>query len=286
MVVFTTLILAQNPPLDYFPHGIGDRWEYRDAVDWRIEDILTIENDSLAPNGNIFLKYFEKPDYTIRIDTNNFVGQWNYLFNEVDYFWYKLDGQIGERWVVREDTIFNENIWAEVKDIYQGQVFNQTTSIIKFEYWLEFAPNDSFWIGNRWLAKGFGHFDSFIEPGSRIVLAGAIIDGTRYGQITNINPKDEIVSGDFILNQNYPNPFNPSTKINFSIHKPGIYFLKVFDINGKEISTLLSSFLASGDKTVIWYGNNKLGNPVKSGVYFYQLKTKDFSQTRRMILLK
>ena len=284
--LMTTCIIGQTSQSDYFPHGIGDRWEFRDAFDWRIEEILTIEKDSLDPHGSIFLKYIEKPDYTVRIDTNSFVGEWDYFFDEVTHRWYKLDGQIGERWVVRKATIARDTLWAEIKDIYQGQLFNHTTNIMVVEYWYQSAPGDSFWISNRWLAEGFGLFDSFTEPGTRVLLAGAIIDGVRYGQLTNLKPMNETGLQNFDLEQNFPNPFNPVTTISFTIDKSGEYSLSIFDVNGTEVNTLLHKELSPGSKSVTWNGLNQFGNPVSSGIYFYQLQNHDHSQIRKMILLK
>jgi hypothetical protein len=101
--------------------------------------------------------------------------------------------------------------------------------------------------------------------------------------------EDENVPAEFSLTQNYPNPFNPSTKIKYSI--PSITLrqaqsdihvsLKVFDVLGNEIETLVNEEKPVGTYEVTWYAQN-----LPSGVYFYQLRAGDFIQTKKMILLK
>jgi hypothetical protein len=91
---------------------------------------------------------------------------------------------------------------------------------------------------------------------------------------------------EFDLSQNYPNPFNPSTKIEFTLAKSGFVTLQIYDILGRKVRTLVSEELSSGYKSVIWDGKNDDGEAVASGVYFYQLKVGDFSEPKKMLLLK
>lgn len=86
----------------------------------------------------------------------------------------------------------------------------------------------------------------------------------------------------FILHQNYPNPFNPSTNINYSIPEAAWISLKVFDLTGKEITTLVDEFQSAGDYSL----SLTLNNSLSSGVYFYRLTSGSFSQTKKMIYIK
>lgn len=85
----------------------------------------------------------------------------------------------------------------------------------------------------------------------------------------------------FSLNQNYPNPFNPSTTITFGIPLKGDVSLKVFDLLGREVATLVSGKLEAGTHTVQWNGSS-----AASGVYFYRLKSGNFDQTKKLVILK
>jgi uncharacterized delta-60 repeat protein len=91
---------------------------------------------------------------------------------------------------------------------------------------------------------------------------------------------------EFDLSQNYPNPFNPTTKIEFTLAKLGFVTLQIYDVLGRKVRTLVSEELSSGYKSVLWDGKNEDGKDVASGVYFYQLKGGDFSEPKKMLLLK
>jgi hypothetical protein len=85
----------------------------------------------------------------------------------------------------------------------------------------------------------------------------------------------------YSLEQNYPNPFNPSTTIRFSVPETGLVTLKVFNLLGEQVATLVNSELAKGR-----YEINFKGNDISSGIYFYTLKAGNYVSTKKMILLK
>lgn len=86
---------------------------------------------------------------------------------------------------------------------------------------------------------------------------------------------------EFALEQNYPNPFNPMTSIEFQVSSFKFVKLKVFDIIGKEVATLVNEKLSAGTYSVNWDAAE-----FPSGVYFYRLTTDGYSETKRMLLLK
>lgn len=100
------------------------------------------------------------------------------------------------------------------------------------------------------------------------------------GALTAIEASKNGNPASFMLSQNYPNPFNPSTTIRYAIPKAEYVLLKVFDLLGKEIETLVSEKQTPGVREIRW---NPVGVP--SGVYFYQLKVGDFRLTKKLILL-
>lgn len=83
------------------------------------------------------------------------------------------------------------------------------------------------------------------------------------------------------LDQNYPNPFNPATKIKYEIANPGNVTIKVYDVLGNEVETLINKFQQAGDHTITFDGSK-----LTSGIYFYSLISGDYHQVRKMILLK
>ena len=97
----------------------------------------------------------------------------------------------------------------------------------------------------------------------------------------------------YVLRQNYPNPFSanetlshPETEIRFQLPEASHVVLKIFNLFGEEIRTLVDDRRGAGDHTLHWNGKDEHGNPVASGVYLYQLRAGNFSQVRKMSLLR
>ncbi len=88
------------------------------------------------------------------------------------------------------------------------------------------------------------------------------------------------------LAQNYPNPFNPRTMIAFELAEEGPVSIEIYNVKGQKVTTLLSSSLVSGSHKIEWNGTDKYGRNVASGIYQYQLITKDKSISRKMLLMK
>jgi CubicO group peptidase (beta-lactamase class C family) len=103
----------------------------------------------------------------------------------------------------------------------------------------------------------------------------------KFAQITGIEDVTETILTEFALQQNHPNPFNPSTTIEFTLPKSEFVELKVYNILGKEVTTIVSNKLNQGNHTYQFDGNN-----LASGVYYYQLMTGDYREVKKMILLR
>ncbi|MBN2709433.1 MAG: T9SS type A sorting domain-containing protein [Calditrichaceae bacterium] len=93
-------------------------------------------------------------------------------------------------------------------------------------------------------------------------------------------------SSEFALAQNYPNPFNPITNIEFRIPNNEFVTLKIFDILGREVVTLVNKTMPAGRHTIQWNGKNARGQAMESGVFFYQFSTENYCKTGKMILVK
>lgn len=90
----------------------------------------------------------------------------------------------------------------------------------------------------------------------------------------------------FSLGQNYPNPFNPTTTISFALPKAEKVELKIYNILGQEVTTLLDEDKPAGVHQVVWDGTDKDGRFVSSGLYFYKLEAASFREVKRMVFLK
>jgi len=88
------------------------------------------------------------------------------------------------------------------------------------------------------------------------------------------------------LHDCYPNPFNPQTLISFDMPAAGNARLEIYSLAGKRVATLVNGEVGAGRNEEVWYGKDDEGRPVPSGVYFYKLETREFRESKRMVLLK
>ncbi|MGB5287393.1 MAG: T9SS type A sorting domain-containing protein, partial [Ignavibacteriaceae bacterium] len=93
--------------------------------------------------------------------------------------------------------------------------------------------------------------------------------------------EEDILSTDFTLYQNYPNPFNPSTTLSFVIGQPSFVSLKIYDVLGNEIATLVDEYKPAGKYEITFDASG-----LSSSVYIYQLSAENYLETRKMLLLK
>ena len=90
----------------------------------------------------------------------------------------------------------------------------------------------------------------------------------------------------YSLSQNYPNPFNPSTVIEFTVPHRSHVELSVYNLLGQRVVTLVDEPMSQGTYRTVWYGRDESGHYVATGIYFYRLLAGDFTETRKMVLLK
>ncbi len=104
---------------------------------------------------------------------------------------------------------------------------------------------------------------------------------TNAGGLTDLEVISERVPSEYLLKQNYPNPFNPSTTIRYELPKNSFVSLKIFNILGEEIISLVNENQSTGIYTVNWNAANFPG-----GIYFYTMRTENFSETKKMLMIK
>ena len=107
-------------------------------------------------------------------------------------------------------------------------------------------------------------------------------DGGEILKVPNIN----VSANNFTLKDNYPNPFNPLTTISYDLPKDSFVSITIYDMLGNVVNNLVNTNQSSGYKSVQWNAKDNLSQPVSAGVYLYSIETKDFRQTKKMILLK
>ncbi len=148
--------------------------------------------------------------------------------------------------------------------------------------------NDTVWIApDNWIVQDIipGQYvdnltilgvDPFSIPGLNTKLTNEIVTVENEAMIPDY----------FLLEQNYPNPFNPSTTLSFVIGQPSFVSLKIFDVLGNEIVTLVNEEKPAGSYEVEFNGYSGNGMNLTSGVYFYKLQAGNFVETKKMILLR
>jgi hypothetical protein len=131
-------------------------------------------------------------------------------------------------------------------------------------------------------AGDLGYIDIWLTTvtGDSALVEVELVAGAVTGAETDATPKIAI------LYQNYPNPFNPSTSIEFSLPARERVSLKVFDVSGRLVRTLVDGPLPDGNHRYTWDGNNERGSSVASGVYFYILRSESIRQSRKAVLLR
>ena len=107
----------------------------------------------------------------------------------------------------------------------------------------------------------------------------------KVGSTTDV-ADGKIIPSKFEVFQNYPNPFNPSTTISYALPQNSFVTLKVYDILGREVKTLVNSEQVPGIHNMIWNGENNYGSKVSSGIYIYRVVAGNYIQTKKMILMK
>ncbi len=244
----------------------------------------------------------------------NSLIQINYkLFAGTEYDGVYSSSNFGDTWIqtslnnieVKSLAAQGNNIYAGTFDgVYistnYGTSWIQTTLDNKSTYSIALSNNNIIagtiaWgvyvstnIGTSWIEKNEGF--NVIPPtyslliNNNYVFAGT---GTRsvwrrpLSEIIGIQNISTEIPSKYSLSQNYPNPFNPTTKIQFEVPSSKFVKIVVFDILGKEVQTLVNELLQPGT-----YETSFKGSSLTSGVYFYRLITNEFSETKKMLLIK
>jgi hypothetical protein len=147
------------------------------------------------------------------------------------------------------------------------------------DYWPEYSPPQ-----RAYTVRGTDN-----SIGSAVLYVSAL-DQDLYFDASSFTAVDDEVEDKpirrFSLDQNYPNPFNPTTKIEFVLSKSGQVRIEIFNILGQKVKTLVDQYLKAGHQMIEWDGKDESGEEVASGIYFYRLQAKEFTQTKKMVLMR
>ena len=194
-----------------------------------------------------------------------------------------FNSEVGDSLLLQRFTMCWDSIQTYFSEGSTLPVFNEQRETRRFDYnWLEGHTH--------LLAKGLGIINigyGYDFGFTNYNLNGCVIDEEVYGDTTFTDVDDELnlIPTEYKLEQNYPNPFNPSTIISYQLPVAGNVTLKVFDVLGREVATLVNEEKAAGSYKVEFNSASSIKNPA-SGVYFYQLKAGNYIDTKKMMFLK
>jgi hypothetical protein len=172
-------------------------------------------------------------------------------------------------------TIAGQEIW-QTREVGSQSGYNSQNG-----FHVAFGLGEATQIDSLIIAWPAGGRDAFVG-----IPADQFITVTEGGKITSVNHPMRNPPEQFQLLPNYPNPFNPSTTISFLIPVPTRVALKVYNVQGNLIKTLLDQMQNAGVYSVVWNGTNNQEERVASGLYVYRLHAGAFSQAGKMILLE
>ena len=203
----------------------------------------------------------------ITIDENNvdtgaitfsWEDSWNFTDDEIVYHLQVFSAAIGDHDL---DTIGTSALVSYEEIIELMEENNVTTAYID---WTVYALN------------GVDTLEADNAPFSLIVN----------GENALSTLSEKLIPVQYALHQNYPNPFNPITTLRYDLPDNGMVTIAIYDMLGKIVSTIVNESQDAGYKSIVWNATNDYGQSVSAGIYIYQIKTKGFVQTKKMILLK
>jgi hypothetical protein len=126
----------------------------------------------------------------------------------------------------------------------------------------------------------------FVQSYSTKEVLQAVKEGLTSLVPGGVEEDIEALPGSFFLAQNYPNPFNASTVVAFNLPRPASAALEIYNLAGESVRTITRGLLQPGKNQITWDGLDQRGSEVSSGIYFYRLRAGEWSQTRRLSLLR
>lgn len=287
--IFKSKIAPTEDSLDIVPYTDSLYFHF-DGIDgykyFQVDPLLgflkTLDSMDLDPNFN-FVDFFTALEdwysvYRFSAALNN-----EYTLFSVDTIVAGINARVeffGERFA--DELVNTENLgMINCKKFLNSlrvsvQIFTWIPLItIEDTVWV--TPEENFWMVKEVIPTIYVDLSGFGED--PFYIYGLV---TNYPLLVSVDDEiDPIITTELVLEQNYPNPFNPSTTIQFSLPAAGLAIIKIYNALGEEVAELLNKELSLGTYEVEWNASD-----LPSGIYFYQLKTEGFVQTRKMILLK
>jgi hypothetical protein len=277
LIIFIVLPTAASQTLtgdssaNYFPLSIGNSWTYTSPWDTNYKRTSIISDTTRIDGSLYYIKHFANPSYadTLRMDS---IGNiWKYYEN-AEHLWFDFSRDSGSIYIAeifRDDTMFVHVTKNVEVTVYAGHFINCIKLFFDVPGWIDEEVEYTFAPGVGIIHEVGGWTDE--------ELFTATIDG----QVITTTSEPKRLPTTYALYQNYPNPFNPSTSIDYEIPERSHVNVKIYDILGQEMATILNETKEAGKYNIRF---NATGLP--GGVYFYMIRAGDFISTRKLVLLK
>lgn len=268
----------------YFPLQTGNVWvfTYTEYPSFFTHKVRWTVGNTTVMNGHLYYSFDEYWNNSpslgyIRIDSltgsvkKYSVSACPWLINEIT--WDSLSSRLND------SSSFECNIRYKCTDTSNQTIFSIPSKKKKFTAQYDYGSRD------RTFVRNFGLVSlnvSGMTGTYSMIMDGCILNGVMYGDtsLVGFSVISETAS-EYSLMQSYPNPFNPDVKIQFAVSKSGNVKLTVIDILGREVEVLQNRELKPGLYKVDWNASS-----FPSGVYYYRLEAENFSETKKMVLIK
>jgi len=301
-ILYITLLLSVNiiaqqdsSLAEFWPLHIGDTWQYKNHKGEIVDFSKIVSIDTLLSNNKLYAKIGVPPNFTSGFSYDRIDSLFRVQFYapwapdtcggtaERELSVYHLGDTTGSVWCNCMD--WNGFLYSPVvrfSGIHPAFIFGELRDVMTFEFGYYEPAISDFVLGPMdYLVKGIGLFTRRYLDGEYAQLTGAIINGKEYGEIVSVRETEPSMPHTTILYQNYPNPFNPTTTIEYNLEKSGDVVLRIYNILGEEIKTLVNEYQHTGSYKVIFNGDG-----LPSGIYCYTLRTTNINgQTKELTKL-
>ena len=279
-----------NKLRDLFMHAIEG---VNTALD--LEDSLKIISH-VSSGGNWFFGNLLEEDIPIDILAISYYPMWHGTLADLNQNINMLATQFGKPVLVVETAYpftlsWNDNtnnilgLETQLLDGYEASEEGQFSflyDLISLVHDNDFGYGICYWAPD-WISTS--QFGSPWENQALFDFDGQLLDAVSVFDDANVSvqTKNEYSIGGIF---NYPNPFNPVTKLRYTIPKNSLVSIIIYDMLGRQVKTLVNETQNAGYGSVIWDATNDYGKPVSAGIYLYQIKTGEYIQTKKMVLMK
>jgi len=267
----------------YEDHKLYNYFLYTYTYDANGHRLTALLQDCVISLSNNF-PWFNFILYSYNYDAKGNIPSWSY------YLWKNADLSFKDSLLeaTRHSCTYdlNGNVLSDLRqDSSNGQLTNKYLNLYTYDSHSNLlSASFSLWSNSRWTQQTeFLSYTNYnINAGNHIYYLDGFYAKISYTLLnaTDASTKTDNITTECLLLQNYPNPFNPSTTISFSLPSKSFVSLKIFDMHGSEVATLVNREMPAGVHSQRWNSGG-----ASSGVYFYRLHVGSFSETKKLLLL-